>query len=196
MLVGFHGYGEMADVQFDRLRSIPGTDEWTLVSIQGLHTFYRGRSEEVVAHWMTRFDRQLIIDDNIAYVDAVIDEVGAGLQPLVFAGFSQGAAMAWRAALLGSRASRGIIVNGGDVPPELRALDEARWAGKRVLIGRGIDDPWYTDEKMARDVSFLEGRPVTLETRPVPGGHEWTTAFGEAVGLWLASLAEREGGRV
>ena len=55
-------------------------------------------------------------------------------------------------------ASRGIIVNGGDVPPELRALDAARWAGKRVLIGRGIDDPWYTDEKMAADV-VVSGRP-------------------------------------
>lgn len=188
MLVGFHGYAETADAQFERLQAIPGTEAWTLVSIQGLHTFYRGRSEEVVASWMTRVDRELIIEDNIAYVDAVIAEIGIGAEPLVFAGFSQGTAMAWRAALLGAHAGRGIIANGGDVPPELQALDAGRWAGKSALIGRGIDDPWYTDAKLAADLAFLEGRPVAVESLRVEGGHEWPAAFGEAAGRWLETL--------
>ena len=52
MLVGFHGYAELADVEFDRLRKIDGADQWTVVAIQALHRFYRGRSRDVVASWL------------------------------------------------------------------------------------------------------------------------------------------------
>ena len=75
MLVGFHGYGEGAEAQLERMRRIPGADRWLLVSIQGLHRFYQRRANEVVASWMTRQDRELAIADNLAYVSAVIDAV-------------------------------------------------------------------------------------------------------------------------
>src|SRR5262249_56383933 len=91
LLVGFHGYGEGADAQLDRLRSIAGSERWLLVSIQGLHRFYNRRADEVVASWMTRQDRELAIADNIAYVAAVLDSVSAtsSTKPsTVFAGFS------------------------------------------------------------------------------------------------------------
>jgi hypothetical protein len=77
MLVGFHGYAESADVQLDRLRAIPGTERWLLVSIQGLHRFYQPRTNDVVASWMTRQDRELATVDNLAYVTAVLDAVTA-----------------------------------------------------------------------------------------------------------------------
>ena len=48
---------EDAAAHLARLRSIPGSDRWIIVSIQGLHRFYRGRSSDVVASWMTRQDR-------------------------------------------------------------------------------------------------------------------------------------------
>ena len=41
LLVGFHGYMENAEMQMQRLEAIPGGLEWTLVSIQALHRFYR-----------------------------------------------------------------------------------------------------------------------------------------------------------
>src|SRR2546428_107726 len=53
LLVGFHGYGEGASPQLERLRSTPGADRWLLVAVQGLHRFYRGRTNDVVAGWMT-----------------------------------------------------------------------------------------------------------------------------------------------
>ena len=42
VLIGFHGYGESADDQLPRLAAIPGSDDWILVSIQGL---YRSTSD-------------------------------------------------------------------------------------------------------------------------------------------------------
>src|SRR5580704_1548028 len=101
VLVGFHGYSEGAEAQLERMRRIPGADRWLLVSIQALHRFYQRRTNDVVASWMTRQDRELAIADNLAYVNAVIDAVDReypGARPLVLAGFSQGVSMTFRAA--------------------------------------------------------------------------------------------------
>src|SRR5687768_3381211 len=73
VLIGFHGYMENAEIQMERLAAVPGTERWTLVSVQGLNRFYKGRSQEVVAGWMTRQDRDDAIRDNIAYVDNVVE---------------------------------------------------------------------------------------------------------------------------
>src|SRR5437870_12439439 len=101
MLVGFHGYAESAEVQFNRLQSIEGSDRWLLLSVQGLHRFYRGRSTEVVASWMTRQDRDLAIADNTLYAANVINVVAkeySCTNNLILSGFSQGVATAFRTA--------------------------------------------------------------------------------------------------
>ena len=104
LLVGFHGYGENAGVQMERLRAIPGAIAWTLVSVQALHRFYDRRTEQVIASWMTHEDREDAIADNVAYVTTALEAVPHDAsRPVVFAGFSQGVAMAYRAACRGPR---------------------------------------------------------------------------------------------
>ena len=46
-----------------------------------------------------------------------------------------------------------------------------------VLIGRGTGDPWYTEEKMARDLEALRARGTRVETLVFAGGHDWAPAF-------------------
>lgn len=121
MLVGFHGYRENAAIHMAALESIRGTEGWLIVAVQGLHRFYT-KGGDVVASWMTNEDRELAIADNIAYVRQVIDAVRAEFptgDPLVFAGFSQGTAMAFRAAA--HVRGDALIVVGADVPPDVAA---------------------------------------------------------------------------
>ena len=102
VLVGFHGYAELAEAQLDRMSAIPGTDRWLLLSIQGLNRFYQRRTNDVIAGWMTRQHRELAIADNLAYVQSVVDLVHREwptTPTLVYTGFSQGVAMAFRAAV-------------------------------------------------------------------------------------------------
>jgi len=91
-LIGFHGYGMNAGQMIDLLEQIPDASAWLLVSVQGLHRFYDRTGQQVMAHWMTREDRELAIADNVAYVDAVVAAVAAAhpFERLVFLGFSQG----------------------------------------------------------------------------------------------------------
>jgi predicted esterase len=187
LLVGFHGYAETADDQLARLRGIPGVASWAVASVQGLHMFYRGRTEQVVSGWMTRFDRERAIETNIGFVNAVLHDIARNVafaRP-VFAGFSQGVAMAFRAALRGAHRAAGIIALGGDVPPDLEGVPLERWRGLHVLLGRGASDVWYTESVMARDVAWLRSLPLDLRPLVLDAGHEWTDDFAKAAGELL-----------
>jgi predicted esterase len=187
LLVGCHGYMENARVQMERLVAIPGAEAWTLVSVQALHRFYRGRTEEVVASWMTHEDREAAMADNVAYLDAALDGVPHdGSTRIVFAGFSQGVAMAFRAAVRGLRRTAGVIAIGGDVPPELLA-DRAA-AFPRILLARATRDEWLTEAKFTADVAALTARGVALRPLVYEGTHEWNEAVSAAAGEFLAAL--------
>ena len=186
LLVGFHGYGEAADTQMDRMRAIPGADRWFLVSVQGLHRFYQRRTNEVIASWMTRQDRETAIADNLAFVAAVIADVAANWPtsgPLVFAGFSQGVAMAFRAATNAARQVAGIIAVGGDIPPEIGA--PALHCVTSALVCRGAKDDWYTSGKFADDARRLRDAGVPVRPVAFDGGHEWAAAVIEAAAQFL-----------
>jgi predicted esterase len=185
LLVGFHGYGEDAGVQLERMRRIPGADRWRLVSVQGLHRFYQRRTNEVVASWMTRQDRELAIADNLAYVDqvlAAVDRENPGAPRLVFTGFSQGVAMMFRAAVA-AHSVDAVIAVGGDVPPEIEPSVLTRV--KRALVCHGERDEWYTADVFSRDVQRLRGAGVHVEPLDFPGGHEWSTEVVEAAATLL-----------
>jgi predicted esterase len=189
LLVGFHGYAESADTQLERLRSIPGSADWLLVSIQGLHRFYNRRTQEVVASWMTSQDRELMIADNLRFVTEVVDVAARDAPvavPLVFAGFSQGVSMMFRAACNASRAIAGAIAVGGDVPPELDR--HALSLIPAAFLGRGIRDEWYSPEHWAADQARLEEAGVGLTVFGFDGGHEWSVEVSAAVGTFLQRL--------
>jgi predicted esterase len=185
LLVGFHGYAEDAEGHLAALQQIPGVDAWILVSVQALHPFYT-RDDRIVANWMTRQDRELAIADNLRYVASVVHAVrlehGAG-SPLVFAGFSQGGAMAYRAAAHGD--ADGLVVLAADVPPDVAERDGVL---PPVLLGRGSRDRWYSEEKMTSDLTTLRRLGVTPDTVVFDGGHEWTPSFCDAAGGFLARV--------
>jgi len=187
VLVGFHGYMENAQMQMERLEAVPGALEWTRVSIQGLHRFYRGRSEDVVASWMTREDRETAIADNLAYVRTALDEVPHDSSTrVVFTGFSQGVAMAFRAAVLGVEGGSAVAAIGGDVPPELLADSSLRFPP--VMFARGTRDEWLTQSKFDRDVSSLRARGASLTPLVYEGAHEWNAEVSDAIGAFLKSI--------
>jgi predicted esterase len=186
LLVGFHGYAESAEVQLARLRSIPGADRWSAVSIQGLNRFYQRRGNEVIAGWMTRQDRDLAIADNLAYVAAIVQaewRARAGSRGVAFAGFSQGVAMAFRAAAASAQTVIGVIAAGGDIPPELDRAALARLG--HVLVCRGARDKWYASATFARDQARLREAAVGLTAIEFDGEHEWSDGVVDAAARFL-----------
>lgn len=188
LLVGFHGYGENAERHLEELRRIPGASRWVLCAVQGLHLFYN-RTGEVIASWMTRSQRELAIQDNIRYVTGVVAEIKKELpvsERLVYLGFSQGAAMAYRAAAGSGHSCQGLVVLGGDVPPELEDRDLTGFPP--VLLGRGSSEEWYDAAKMDHDVELLRTKGVDIHPLVFRGGHEWTNEFRAAAGEFLSQI--------
>jgi predicted esterase len=168
LLVGFHGYAQNAEDMLEELDRLPGSDAWTLVSVQALHRFYSRGDERVVASWMTRQDRELAIADNIVYIDRIVRSllVDSPKAPVIFVGFSQGVAMAYRAGILGAHRAEGVIAIGGDIPPEVKTVTA---------------DRFYTPEKVDADEAFLSSIGVQFDVFRYPGGHEWTDELRERI---------------
>jgi predicted esterase len=184
-LVSFHGYAEDAAANMAALERVPGAAGWLRVAVQALHPFYT-KDQRIVASWMTRLDREHALADNIRYVADVVVAVQREFRvepsTLVFAGFSQGGAMAYRAAA--HVPSAGVIVLAADVPPDISPPLQL----PDVLIGRGRSDTWYTEEKMAADLDRLNRMGIRVETCVFDGGHEWTDDFAAAAGAFLGRM--------
>jgi predicted esterase len=186
-LVGFHGYQENAAIHFEVLKRIAGDRPIGLVSVQGLHRFYT-RANDVVASWMTKEDRELAIADNVAYVAHVLKAVATdpGLtRPLIYVGFSQGVAMAYRAAAMVQRPCDGLIVLAADVPPDVSPLAASL---PPILMGRGTTDQWYTEAKAAADLAILEPAGVKVTEYVFDGGHVFGPGFISRAGAFIDEL--------
>lgn len=192
LLVGCHGYGETARDHLQQLLQIPGAEKWHRVAVEALHPFYKGRTGDVVRSWMTREDREFFIADNIVYFQRVVAALRRDLPTtgtLVFSGFSQGAAMAWRAALRCGWPCHGVIVHGGDLPAD--AVEPAPLGWPRILLGHGKDDPWYTADKVLADRARLAELGAPFEVFEFAAAHEWHADFHAKCGELLAALHGR-----
>ncbi len=190
-LVGFHGYAQSAAVFLPGLLRADPESRWLVASVQGPHPFYT-RTEDVVAHWMTREDRELAIADNVGYTATVLDQLESEFgapRAIVVAGFSQGVAMAYRAALMGRRRCDVLFAVGGDTPPELRAGGTQPWP--RVVLLTGETDAWYTPARLEADAALVRQTGANVRAHVFAGGHEWN---GEVVRALGGLLAEAEGG--
>ncbi len=188
LVVGFHGYGENADLHLEQLRRLPGATRWVLCAVQALHPFYN-RAGDVIAGWMTRQQREHAIEDNLRYVSSVVAEVKRELpvsERLAYLGFSQGAAMAYRAAAGSGHPCQGVVVLGGDLPPELEPRDLSHFPA--VLLGRGSSEEWYDAAKMEHDVELLRKKRVDVRPFVFQGGHEWTNEFRAEAGRFLEEV--------
>ena len=189
LVIGFHGYGENAERHLDRLRHIPGASDWLIASVQALHRFYDSKTGEVIGCWMTRLDREQAIVDNVRYVGDVVAQLTHDYplsDRLTYVGFSQGAAMAYRAATRVGHRCHGLIVLAGDVPPELKSDDSIQWPP--ILLGCGRRDEWYTQDTLNTDLAFLHSKRIEVETVVFEGGHAWGNEFCEAAGRFLRDL--------
>jgi predicted esterase len=178
------------------LRKFRGLDDGqTLVCApEALSRFYLGENQwdRVGATWMTKEDRQHEIEDQHAYLDALLQTLQAQICPdggplpaLTLLGFSQGTATAWRwlahSPLLPSGTLSHLVLWAGSMPPEPVA-DPSRWAGLRLTYVYGQQDEYLTDERVAALQTIVAATGADVQYVCYNGGH----AIDEAV---LASIA-------
>jgi predicted esterase len=136
---------------------------------------------------MTSQDREFRIQENVHYVNAVVAQFKQAYpvtDTLVYFGFSQGTGMVCRAAMLGEHRPSGVMLLGGDIPPELENLQRM----SRVLIGRGTRDQLYPQKTWEQDVVRLKQSKLPTQTCEFDGGHKLGNAYKKAATDFLHSL--------
>ena len=186
LLVGFHGYGQTAEDELALLGAIPGSGGWLCCSIEALHPVYTPTGEPG-SSWMTSRQREQRIAENVHYIDAVIKRVRESCQvndTLCFHGFSQGSGMACRAALLGFHRASGLMLLGGDLPPELSVPGGV---GK-VHLARGNGDRLYTQEQFDHDRARISEAGIPFVSTLFTGDHGANEEYFKAAGDFLVQL--------
>ena len=178
LVIGFHGFGELAEKQMERMQLAEWSQPTLLCSIQALHPMYN-KDGSPGASWMTFLDRELVIRDNLTYIRRIIADLGKHFQwnKLAFCGFSQGASMAHRATLkLGCDL---LLTTGGDIPPEQRNMDLSSYPS--TIVVRGERDRIYTQDIFTEDCACLEQNGVDITPLIVKGGHKWPSTITETL---------------
>ena len=186
LFVGFHGYGQTAEDELTLLSAISGSEQWICCSIEALHPVYNSKGD-MGASWMTSRHREQRITENVNYVDAVIKlvrESGSVSETLCYHGFSQGCGMACRAALLGSYRASGLMILGGDIPPEL----SVNGGVCRVHLARGNGDHFYSQEKFEHDCARIREAGLPFTATLFSGEHRANEEYFHAVGEFLATV--------
>ena len=186
LLIGFHGYGQTAEDEIALLKAIPGSARWLCCSIEALHPVYTPRGE-TGASWMTSRAREQRITENVNYVDAVIKRIRESASVgdrVCFHGFSQGCGMACRAALLGSYRACGLMLLGGDIPPEL----SVNGGVDRVHLARGNEDRFYSPEKYEHDCARFRDAGLPFTATLFSGEHGANEEYCNAAGEFLATV--------
>jgi len=183
-----HGYGQLAARFLEPF--VPLETPWRrIVAPEGLSRFYLDRSRVGVntqagvgATWMTREDREHEIEDQISYLDALLDrlqpEAAAPGVRLRILGFSQGVATVTRWLVRGHRVRADeLILWAGSVPVDVDLSVLAnRLAGAPVVFAVGTRDelaPWAAaDVEVGRfTAAGIHARLVTFQ-----GGHRLDNA--------------------
>ena len=175
-----HGYGQSAADMLSASSALAGRER-LLVAPEGLSRFYlRGGAGPVGASWMTREDREHEIRDCMRWLDGLAEHLrgSLGARRTVVLGFSQGAAAAWRWALLGSSKLERLIAWGGALPSDLDVgLQTERLRALRIHVVRGANDATYDAIALERDREGLAGFGSTVETHDFQGGHRLDDAL-------------------
>lgn len=176
VLVGLHGYGEAAARTMEALAST-GLSDHVLVAPMAGHHFYNRRGE-VVASWMTQYEREQQVEELLEHGSALIERLRSehGALPIWLLGFSQGAAHAYRLALLTELGLAGVFVLAGDLPPE--AIAALATPGRRppFYLLWGESDERVPIQVARADLARLRAAGIAAELESFPGGHDYLPA--------------------
>jgi predicted esterase len=129
-----HGYGQLAAYFVRHFRVLTDADPTTvIIAPEGLSRFYlNGTGGRVGATWMTKEDRLAEIDDYVAYLNQLADQVLAAAPAdvrITVLGFSQGAATVSRWLARARFRPARLVLWAGSFPPDMEFA--ARGAGLR-----------------------------------------------------------------
>lgn len=183
-----HGHGQLAARFLSRFVPLERHDR-LFIAPEALSRFYLTNTPNGVhrpdspigATWMTREDREAEIEDQIAYLDLVHDEIFSQVERdrvrLWVLGFSQGVATVVRWLARARASADRVVLWAGMIPPELDAARaRALWARAPVTMVVGSTDEFATPKVVAAQEAKLRELGVAFTSIGFEGGHDLSDA--------------------
>ena len=199
--VGFacHGYGQLAAELMAELEPLAAPGR-LIVAPEALSRFYPGeasgrheRDSRIGASWMTREDRLSEIDDYIAYLDGLADQLLAPSPDdarLRVLGFSQGASTVCRWIARGTWKPAELIIWAGEMTFDLEDAPLAeRLQGVAVHLVGGQGDRLVPPTFMDKQRDRLRRIGVDATVHRFDGGHRLDRQV--LAGLAAGQIAQR-----
>ncbi len=169
-----HGYGQLARYFLSKFEGLEKA--LLIVAPEGMNRFYLDEvHQRVGATWMTREDRENEIQDQVGYLDTLVEMMHSerGKLPVHVLGFSQGVATACRWSLLGRTEITRLVLWAGGLPPEPSAGQlRERWANIRIDVVLGTRDPFAGEAELQNQRNRLTAAGVGHVVHRFEGAHE------------------------
>ncbi|MEM9896763.1 MAG: alpha/beta hydrolase [Bacteroidota bacterium] len=167
--LAFHGYGQLAQFFIKKFEGLDAKKNF-IIAPQGISKYYlKGVNGRVGASWMTKEDRLTEIENQFAYIDAVLNDVGdISKKQLIYFGFSQGTATMGRYAAHSQRPFTKMIIWAGTFPPDTKKQNWRFLKGtEQILYYTSKEDIYFREEMITQQ------REVLLASVGVDPLHHW-----------------------
>jgi predicted esterase len=162
LLISLHGYGQLPSYFGRKFEDL--SEDIFIVLPEGMHRFYlEGSSGRVGASWMTKEAREDDINDNLNYLEQIIDliKVKKSFQKIILLGFSQGGATAARY-FYERNSINHLILWACIFPPDLKIEDEVKKENQTNYFVLGNEDPYFKEIKFSETVNFYSNLGFTI----------------------------------
>lgn len=189
----FHGYAMRAENFIQEFDCIADSST-VIIAPEGMHRFYnRGTKGEISANWMTSDLRENDIENNIQFLNSVLEDLRLmGLPTEIqvgILGFSQGGPTAFRWASQLSESIGILVAWGTDIPKDVyrnnRSLQKINAANIKLVIGSG--DEYISSDKVDDYIMELHDEGVDFDFHTFEGNHEMN---GETIRYFHARLMD------
>ena len=175
LLITLHGYGQLPSYFGRKFEEL--TEDFFIVIPEGMHRFYlEGTSGRVGASWMTKEAREDDIEDNLTYLNQLINSITSNksFKKLILLGFSQGGATAARFYYSGSTINH-LILWASVFPPDLKIENEMKIENKSNVFVLGNQDPYFTKSQFSETINFYSN--LGFKTIEYSGNHSIDSAI-------------------
>ena len=171
-----HGYGMLSEFfiqKFDQIK-----DKNTLIiAPEALNRFYIDTNYgRVGASWMTKEERQTDIDENIKYLNGLMNiinkEIGHNRFKINVLGFSQGGATACRWVFSSDVKIENLIMWAGDIPKDtLTEENKLKWTGINTHLVMGKKDELINENMKAKFLKLVTDYKLDYKLTLYDGDH-------------------------
>ena len=174
--VVLHGYAMLSEFFIKKFKKLDDGNT-LIIAPEGLNRFYIGESfQRVGASWMTKEERESDIEENINYLNALIEnvfkEIGHENVQLNVLGFSQGGATACRWVFNSKIKVDNLILWAGDIPKDtLTQENKAKWKTIKTHLVMGKKDHLIPEEMKAMFVNLVSQYELDYKLTQYDGDH-------------------------